>query len=176
MSSFEIFQTYTKLVGHLAWPFVFLLTLWFLRTPVVGLLTRITELKYGDLSMSFGEAARIAMGLSESSDSESTTSPGRRKAYQAVKKEFIVESSGNANGAYTIFGNGIIVVKQTVSIPAGRESSSLVFPASLVNEVISVQFVGEFTPQVKRLRLGGMELSYAASSQDRTIEYIVTGL
>ena len=176
MSSFEIFQTYTKLVGHLAWPCVFLLTLWFLRTPVLGLLARITELKYGDLSMSFGEAVSIAMGLAEAPDSEETTSSARLKAFQKMKKEFIVTSNVNANGGYTVYGNGIIVVKQRLSIPANRGSSSLVFPISLVHEVTSVQFVGDFTPQVKQLRLGGMELSYAASHQDRTIEYIVTGL
>lgn len=93
-----------------------------------------------------------------------------------MQKEFVVTSNVNANGGYTVYGNGIIVAKLKILILANRSEQHLTFPISFVHEVTSVQFVGSLTPTVKSLRLQGMELSFTPQREDTMIEVIVTGL
>lgn len=139
-------------------------------------MSRAKELRLGDIAMSFGEMAKLASVLEKHPEMASKIDPAVMEKYRMQKEGFVVESSDNANGAYRIFRNGTLVAKLSIDVPAYESSRYLTFPIHFPNEVTGVQFVGDFTPKVKKLTQSGMELLFDPATEVRKLQIIVSGV
>jgi non-canonical (house-cleaning) NTP pyrophosphatase len=162
----EILKVWADVVVGIAWPFITLVAIRVFAQPIKDAISRIKSADFsgGGARLFFESFQRVA-------EKKATNEEKERVRFQSA-----VSSGVNANGSYTLYSNLTVVVRLEALLKPNSSSHHFNFPIEMVNEVTSVQIVGDVAAEVVSLDRCGMKIKFAPASVDRSIKVVVAGL
>lgn len=162
----EILRVWADVVIGIAWPFITLVAIRVFAQPVKEAIARVKSADFsgGGARFFFESFQRVAENKATKEEKEQ------------VRVQSVVSSGDNANGSFTLYSNHTLVVRLKASLKAHSSSHSFTFPITMVNEVTSVQIVGDVAAVVASLNPRGMMIKFDPASVDRNIQLVVAGL
>lgn len=163
-----VLEFIATLVGHLAWPAIALVFIGVFYKPVGEFIQRSRKAHISKDGLLLEADAREYLQVAKSEASPTVVTH--------VQLRSVVEKGVNANGAYTVYANKTIVARKSVSIKAGTTSLGVSLPIAMVNEILTVQFLGDVVGKVIATGKYHLDLKVDLSTVDRDIEIVVTGI
>ena len=155
----------SSFVEHTAWPITCLVLALLMRKQLRALLGRIASIRHGATELQFSEA-------SERLIKESTSLAEKEQ----IRKQQVVIANEWETGRYTLYSNGVLVQRFRLGIRAGQSTTQAIFPVAFPNEVTSIEFIGNVSPQIAELNLENIRFIHQVTHEDLQIDLVVSGL